>query len=178
MKTIILAGGVGTRLWPLSREYYPKQFIPMEEHPFPADLRAGTEISKNDEIYVVTNEIHRYLVANQMDELGCTVPAGHILAEPEQKNTLPAIAWALQQIKRKTRMPPPWSSRAITSWRRCDRPDQGRRTLAQKYLVTFGVRPASPHTGYGYIRPGKAVAGGFAVEEFRRSRTRRRPRST
>ena len=169
MKTIILAGGVGTRLWPLSREYYPKQFIPMEGTSlFQRTCERAQKFSKNDEIYVVTNEIHRYLVANQMDELGCTVPAGHILAEPEQKNTLPAIAWAMQQIKKEDKNATAvifpsdhlLGDGAIGQIKAAE-------PLAQKYLVTFGVRPASPHTGYGYIRPGKAVAGGFAVEEFK-----------
>ncbi|MFA5332023.1 MAG: mannose-1-phosphate guanylyltransferase/mannose-6-phosphate isomerase [Methanoregula sp.] len=169
MKTIILAGGVGTRLWPLSREYYPKQFIPMEgKSLFQRTCERAQKLSKNDEIYVVTNEIHRYLVTNQMDELGCHVPADHVLSEPEQKNTLPAIAWAMQQIKKADKNATAvifpsdhlLGDVAIGQIKAAE-------PLAREHLVTFGVKPTSPHTGYGYIRPGKVIPGGFAVEEFK-----------
>ena len=169
MKTIILAGGVGTRLWPLSREYYPKQFIPMEGRSlFQRTCERAQKISKNHEIYVVTNEIHRYLVTNQMDEMGCRVPPDHILSEPAGKNTLPAIAWSMQQIKKEDKNA---SAVVFPSDHILGDGALGQiaaaEPLAQKYLVTFGVKPTSPHTGYGYIRPGKAVAGGYSVEEFK-----------
>jgi len=169
MKIIILAGGVGTRLWPLSREYYPKQFIPMDgESLFQKTCRRAQKISKDDGIYVVTNEIHRYLVTNQMDALGCHVPADHVLSEPEQKNTLPAIAWAMQQIKRedKNASVVVFPSDHLLGDIAIDQ-IRAAEPLARDYLVTFGVKPASPHTGYGYIRPGNPIAGGFAVGEFR-----------
>jgi hypothetical protein len=100
MKSIILAGGVGTRLWPLSREYYPKQFIQLDGHSlFQQTYLRATRLSGPGEIYVVTNEIHQYLVRNQIEELGHTIADDRILAEPAGKNTLPAIAWALQRIR-------------------------------------------------------------------------------
>ena len=96
MKTIILAGGVGTRLWPLSREYFPKQFIPMDGNSlFQKTCERAAKLSREDEIWVVTNEIHQYLVRNQMDDLGYAIPDTHVLSEPEGKNTLPAIAWGM-----------------------------------------------------------------------------------
>jgi mannose-1-phosphate guanylyltransferase/mannose-6-phosphate isomerase len=169
MKTIILAGGVGTRLWPLSREYFPKQFIPMDgKSLFQKTCERAEKFSKEDEIWVVTNEIHQYLVRNQMEDLGYTVPKEHILAEPEQKNTLPAIAWAMQQIRAEEK-----SATAVVFpsdhllGNDASGQIQAAEPLAKNCLVTFGVRPTSPHTGYGYIRPGKALPPGFAVEEFR-----------
>ena len=93
MKSIILAGGVGTRLWPLSREYYPKQFIQLDGHSlFQRTFERAARLSGPDGIYVVTNEIHHYLVQNQIEELGFSLPEDHLLAEPAGKNTLPAIA--------------------------------------------------------------------------------------
>ena len=93
MKSIILAGGVGTRLWPLSREHYPKQFIPLDGHSlFQKTYERATRLSDPDGIFVVTSEIHRYLARNQIEELGYTISDDHLLAEPEGKNTLPAIA--------------------------------------------------------------------------------------
>ncbi|MDD1712150.1 MAG: NTP transferase domain-containing protein, partial [Methanoregulaceae archaeon] len=74
MKSIILAGGVGTRLWPLSREYYPKQFIQLDGPSlFQQTVERAARLSEPDEIYVVTNEIHRYLVRNQIEELGHSI---------------------------------------------------------------------------------------------------------
>ena len=72
MKSIILAGGVGTRLWPLSREYYPKQFIQLDDRSLFQDtcLRAA-KLSGKDSIFVVTSAIHQYLARDQMDEIGC-----------------------------------------------------------------------------------------------------------
>ena len=69
MKSIILAGGIGTRLWPLSREFYPKQFMLLEGRSlFQKTYERATRLSDPDEIYVVTNEIHRYLARNQVEE--------------------------------------------------------------------------------------------------------------
>jgi mannose-1-phosphate guanylyltransferase/mannose-6-phosphate isomerase len=169
MKSIILAGGVGTRLWPLSREYYPKQFIQLDgKSLFQQTVERATRLSAPDEIYIVTNEIHRYLVRNQIEELGYTIADDHLLAEPSGKNTLPAIAWAMQRIRSGS---PQATAVVFPSDHLLGETalDQIRTAepLAKKNLVTFGIRPASPHTGYGYIRPGKRLATGNVVDEFR-----------
>jgi mannose-1-phosphate guanylyltransferase / mannose-6-phosphate isomerase len=169
MKTIILAGGVGTRLWPLSREYYPKQFIQLDGHSlFQQTVQRAALLSAPDEIYVVTNEIHRYLVRDQVEELGQTIADDHLLAEPAGKNTLPAIAWAMQRIRS---ISPQATAVVFPSDHLLGLAalDQIRTAepLAKENLVTFGIRPASPHTGYGYIRPGKRLGTGNVVDEFR-----------
>jgi mannose-1-phosphate guanylyltransferase/mannose-6-phosphate isomerase len=169
MKSIILAGGVGTRLWPLSREYYPKQFIQLDgQSLFQQTVERAARLSAPDEIYVVTNEIHRYLVRNQVEELGHPIADDHLLAEPAGKNTLPAIAWAMQRIRSSS---PHATAIVFPSDHLLGDTalDQIRAAepLAIKNLVTFGIRPASPHTGYGYIRPGKRLAIGNVVDEFR-----------
>jgi mannose-1-phosphate guanylyltransferase / mannose-6-phosphate isomerase len=169
MKSIILAGGVGTRLWPLSREYYPKQFIQLDGPSlFQQTVERATRLSAPDDVYVVTNEIHRYLVRNQIEELGQVIAEDHLLAEPAGKNTLPAIAWAMQRIRA---VSPSATAVVFPSDHLLGETalDQIRAAepLAKKYLVTFGIRPASPHTGYGYIRPGKRLSSGYVVDEFR-----------
>jgi len=169
MKSIILAGGVGTRLWPLSREYYPKQFLQLNGSSlFQKTCERAVRLSDPGEICIVTNEIHQYLVRNQIEELGYSVPDENILVEPVGKNTLPAIAWAMQRIRAKD---PSGTAVVFPSDHILDNTaiDQIRavETLADKYLVTFGVRPSSPHTGYGYIKPGKPLPVGFVVKEFK-----------
>ena len=90
----------GTRLWPLSREYYPKQFIQLDGHSlFQKTYERATLLSDPDEIFVVTNKIHQYLARNQIEEMGYAISDDRLLAEPEGKNTLPAIAWAMQSIR-------------------------------------------------------------------------------
>ena len=169
MKSIILAGGVGTRLWPLSREYYPKQFIQLNGLSlFQKTYERAVRLSGPDSIWVVTNDIHRYLVSNQVDELGYTPDKSHLLVEPEGKNTLPAIGWAMQHIREND----PHAIAAVFPSDHIlgdDALDQIRAAgpIAKKYLVTFGVKPTSPHTGYGYIKPGKKLATGAVVDQFK-----------
>ena len=169
MKSIILAGGVGTRLWPLSRQHYPKQFIPLDgQSLFQKTYERANRLSDPGGIFVVTNEIHQYLVHNQIEELGYTISDDHLLAEPEGKNTLPAISWAMQRIRTL------YSSAAAIVFPSDhllgdSALDQIRvaEPLARNYLVTFGIKPTSPHTGYGYIKQGKALSRGAFVDEFK-----------
>gem|GEM_PF-5182844 len=186
MKTIILAGGVGTRLWPLSREYYPKQFIPMEGTSlFQRTCERAQKFSKNDEIYVVTNEIHRYLVANQMDELGCTVrgrpypcrtgtekhASGYRMGTAADKK-------GRQECNRRN-LPERSPAR-----RRRDRPDQGGRAARPKIpghvrrqagLAPHGIRlyPAGQSRCWGICRRG--VQGETGREDGRGVREERIP---
>jgi len=169
MKSIILAGGVGTRLWPLSREYYPKQFIQFEGSSlFQKTFERAVLLSGPQNIFVVTNEIHRYLVTNQIEELGYHLPDENLLIEPVGKNTLPAIAWALRRIRRTagSETAVVFPSDHILGPGALDQ-IRAAEPLARDYLVTFGIRPDSPHTGYGYIRPGKPLAVCYSAEEFK-----------
>ena len=158
-----------TALASISRDYYPKQFIQLNGHSlFQETCERAARLSKPDEIYIVTNEIHRYLVVNQVDELGFSLPDDHILPEPAGKNTLPAIAWAMQRIRRTD----PSATAVVFPSDHLLGDDalpqiQAAEPLTRDYLVTFGVRPTSPHTGYGYIKPGKPLPPGSIADEFR-----------
>ena len=167
MKTLILAGGSGTRLFPLSREHYPKQFIPLidDESLFQKTVKRSLLFSSPQEIAIVTNTDHKFLVRDQLAAIGCDC---RVLVEPVGRNTLPAIYYGVREIagdgSRTVAVLP--SDHLITAtgpfqeaFRRAER-------LAKDHLVVFGVRPTLPHTGYGYIRPGEPVADGSLVDAF------------
>lgn len=167
--TVILAGGVGTRLWPLSRTYYPKQFLQIDDLSlFQKTWTRATGLSDPSEIYVVTNNLHHFLVVNQISELGYNISDKQILLETEGKNTLPAIAWAVSEIARKDHdslvvvFP---SDHLLGS--SAEEEISRSFPLGTDYLVTFGIIPSVPHTGYGYIAPGQQIENGFLVKEFK-----------
>ena len=169
VRSIILAGGVGTRLWPLSRRYYPKQFLQLGDRSlFQAAYGRAVRLSGEEGVTVVSNAIHRYLVQNQIEEIGYSLPRERLLLEPEGRNTLPATAWAMARLRDEAGevTAAVFPSDHLLEDAILDeiRAASG---LARDHLVTFGVRPTRPHTGYGYIRPGEDLGGGYRVSEFR-----------
>lgn len=169
IKSIILAGGSGTRLWPLSREHYPKQFLKLGKNSlFQDTVLRCLKVSKPQEIFVVTNEAQKFFVAGQMEELGVKIPEKNILIEPEGKNTLPAICFGMRETEKRfgTCVAGVFPSDHILDAGAMGT-IAGAEKLASEYLVTFGIKPTSPHTGYGYIKPGEKLKNGFRVTEFR-----------
>ncbi|MCQ6253520.1 mannose-1-phosphate guanylyltransferase/mannose-6-phosphate isomerase [Methanocaldococcus sp.] len=172
MKSIILAGGVGSRLWPLSREYYPKQFIkfkPFKKSLFQMTFERCLRLSNIEDIYIITNEKHKFLVMGQIEKLGYNFNEENILVEPIGKNTLPAIYYGVKEIKK-------YGDDVVgvfPSDHLIENVDEFAKTikkgedLAKDYLVTFGIKPTKPHTGYGYIKPGEELDIGYKVEEFK-----------
>ncbi|WP_461866100.1 mannose-1-phosphate guanylyltransferase/mannose-6-phosphate isomerase [Thermococcus sp.] len=172
MKTLILAGGKGTRLWPLSRELMPKQFIKIFDNVslFQKTVERALLFSKPKEIFVVTNREYRFRVSDELMEMGIEIPEENILLEPVGKNTLPAIYWGLKTIhenfgKSKVAVLPSdhlieANDRYIKAFRTAER-------LAEKYFITFGIKPTKAHTGYGYIKPGEKLEGGYKVAQFK-----------
>ncbi|WP_115554617.1 mannose-1-phosphate guanylyltransferase/mannose-6-phosphate isomerase [Xanthomonas arboricola] len=165
---IILSGGSGTRLWPLSRESYPKQFLPLvgDKSMLQATWLRSAPVAGHAPI-VVANEEHRFMAAEQLQQLG--VKPSAILLEPKGRNTAPAIAVAALEAMRDGADPlllvlP--SDHVIQN----EAAFQAAVTAAaaaaeQGKLVTFGIKPTAPETGYGYIKAG-AGTGVTAVERF------------
>ncbi len=171
IKPVILCGGSGTRLWPMSRKLYPKQFLPLVSgnHSLLQDtmLRANA-VSGGSDAIVVCNEEHRFLVAGQL-------AAVHAVAlqvlEPEGRNTAAAVAAAAVVAESEDPVLLVLSSdHAISDLKAFGEAVTRAAALANAgYLVTFGIRPTHPETGFGYIERGEPIAGAsgaYHIERF------------
>ncbi|QSQ31345.1 mannose-1-phosphate guanylyltransferase/mannose-6-phosphate isomerase [Xanthomonas translucens] len=165
---IILSGGSGTRLWPLSRESYPKQFLPLvgEHSMLQATWLRAAPVAGHAPI-VVANEEHRFVAAEQLQQIG--VKPQSILLEPKGRNTAPAIAVAALEATRNGAdplllvLPSDHVIRDEAAFQAAVRAAAA--AAEQGKLVTFGIKPTAPETGYGYIKAG-AGNGVSAVERF------------
>ncbi|KAB8062356.1 mannose-1-phosphate guanylyltransferase/mannose-6-phosphate isomerase [Janthinobacterium sp. FT14W] len=164
---VILCGGFGTRLWPLSREAFPKQFLRLsgQDSMLQQTLQRLAGIDDVAPALLVCNESSRFIVAEQLREIG--LEESRMLLEPMRRNTAPAIATAALQAMANGDDPillvqpadhvildTPAFHRAIALARTAAEEDN---------LLTFGITPTGPETGYGYIR-----AEGDASEQVRR----------
>ncbi|MBW9258291.1 MAG: mannose-1-phosphate guanylyltransferase/mannose-6-phosphate isomerase [Candidatus Thiodiazotropha sp. (ex. Lucinisca nassula)] len=169
---VILSGGSGTRLWPLSRSAYPKQFIPLmdDNSLFQATLERVSKIPDSTDALVVCNEEHRFMVAEQVRKLDKKCSA--IMLEPVGRNTAPAIAcaalYALKQDQDALIMVTPSDHIIVDQSRFSESMEKGIEAAKNGGLVTFGVVPDKPETGYGYIRKdeGSQGLGAYQVAEF------------
>ena len=169
MIPIILSGGSGTRLWPLSRKMYPKQFLGLlhDETMLQKTLLRLNNLEHSAPI-VVCNDEHRFIVAEQARQI--EIEDASIILEPFGKNTAPAIAvaaiCALQQQKDAIILVLA-ADHEITDEAAFYNAIQQAEPLAESgQLVTFGIVPTYPATGYGYIQSGEEIGEGFKVEKF------------
>jgi len=125
-------------------------------------------LSDITEIFVVTNGSQKFFVSGQIKECGYDIPVENILIEPKGKNTLPAICFGMREIEKRY-------GKSVVGVFPSDhildkgvmKIIEGAESIASDNLVTFGIAPRSPHTGYGYIKPGQALGAGYMVLEFR-----------
>ncbi len=160
---VIMAGGVGSRFWPLSTPEYPKQFIDIlgcgrTLIQLTVDRFQG--ICPMENFWVVTNAAYTDIVRQQLPQ----IPASHILAEPAARNTAPCIAWACWSIKHED----PEANVVVTP---ADavvmNPEEFRRVIKNALdftdrnnaIVTIGIRPSRPETGYGYVEATAPIDG-------------------
>jgi len=167
---VILCGGAGTRLWPLSRELYPKQLLSLVND-FSLLQNTVTRCAGHPDVtdpILVCNEEHRFLVAEQLREIN--IHPARIILEPEGRNTAPAVALAAHEALKA-------GEDAILVVLPSDHVIQKEDIFLealtraihfanQDELVTFGVVPDRPETGYGYIRKGAGIEDAFHVDKF------------
>lgn len=168
---IIMAGGSGSRLWPLSRQLNPKQFLPLADADFSMLQATIRRLEGLDAALprLICNEQHRFLAAEQMRLLG--IEQANILLEPVGRNTAPAIALAALQVCSEAEDPILLvlaADHLIQDAQAFQASIQTALPLAEAgKLVTFGIVPTHPETGYGYIEKGDDVgSGGFTVSRF------------
>lgn len=167
---VILCGGSGTRLWPLSREAYPKQFVDLGEGRtlFKDTVARAAAVAPDAAPVIVCNEEHRFYVTAALYQCGVS---GTVLLEPAPRNTAPAIALAALALTAAGADPcmlvlP--SDHAIADANVfAAGVARAARLAAQGRIVTFGIAPTAPETGFGYIEQGAPLGeDGFAVARF------------
>jgi mannose-1-phosphate guanylyltransferase/mannose-6-phosphate isomerase len=172
---LILCGGSGTRLWPLSRTLRPKQLLALNGKETLLQQTAARLLAhvSAENLYTVTHDDHKFEVKGQLAEVAPSTIA-NVLAEPCARNTLPAIAWAVSQIQQRD---PDGIIGVFASDHAIDNEaafieawETAEDIAEQDYLVLLGIKPDSPATGYGYIKPSKQITGGnkpvFEVAQF------------
>lgn len=176
IQPVILCGGSGTRLWPLSREQYPKQLLKLcgERTMLQATaLRlGGVALAPGDGMeppLLVGNDEYRFLMAQQVKEVGLAQPS--LILEPCGRNTAPALTLAALAARDHGRDPVlavmPADHVIQDEAAFCRAVEKAARLAEGGKLVTFGIRPTAPETGYGYIKLGAALEDGAClVEQF------------
>ena len=170
MKSIILAGGSGSRLWPLSRDEYPKQLLSFgnNESLLQKTFKRLTAFSKPTDIVTITNIKHFSDIKLQLNNLS---KDNVVLGEPVGKNTAPAVASALEYFLQKDNqddivviLPSDHLIKNVEAF--CQTIQEGVTLAENGYIVTLGIKPTYPETGYGYIKTANKLLSGFKVERF------------
>lgn len=153
---VVMCGGAGTRLWPLSRRQHPKQFLKLfgEYSPFQEAIRRSRAIKSAEAPLVIGSELHRFLINDDLAEIGAS--GIEVMLEPVSRNTAPALAMAALHATRKD---PQALLLAMPADHFIEDParfavavERGTPAARDGAIVLFGVRPTSAHTGYGYIQ--------------------------
>lgn len=163
MVNIILCGGSGTRLWPLSRSLYPKQFIKLFNNKSLFQMTIERNKDFTQKFIFVTNEAHYFLALDQIEEIGLNQNIVDFILEPIGRNTAPAVALSCFDLDENTVVLVSSADAYIKQNQNYYAGIQEANRLANlDYFVTFGIKPTYAETGYGYIK-----ANGFQVEAFK-----------
>jgi mannose-1-phosphate guanylyltransferase / mannose-6-phosphate isomerase len=169
---VILSGGAGTRLWPVSRSTFPKPFLTLAdgENLLIKTLKRAQSVASPGAIYTVTNRDHYFLTRDAYHGV-IDNDRQHYLLEPKGRNTAPALLLAALAIA--DRFGPHTIMLALPADHLIHDQEQFKAAVAhasalaeQRYLVTFGIKPTHPETGYGYIEMGETLGAGQRIERF------------
>ena len=169
---ILLAGGTGTRLWPVSRELYPKQLVKFigDDSLLQTTIKRLEPVLDTENVKVVCGEQHFHETARHIENLGLK-SEGKLISEPSGRNTAPAILLAVLNILTFEKdailcvFPADHVIKKLGDFH--DRLNAALKLANDEYVVTFGIQPHYPETGYGYVEGGKRVSGGaFAIKRF------------
>lgn len=174
VKVLILAGGKGSRLWPLSKEKCPKQFVKFLPEGnnlslFQMTYKRAMKLTENKNIYTITNVNYKNLVLKQIREITDTMATKNIICETVGKNTLPAILYGtkvscMEKDDCVVVLP---SDHKIENEDKMVEIIQESVPLAKENIITFGMTPDKPSTEYGYIEPGGSLSNGYQVLDFK-----------
>ena len=165
ISAVIMAGGSGTRLWPLSRAKHPKQFLALQgkDTMLQSTVRRLSTLDIKTSV-TICNDEHRFFVAEQLREINSL---GSIILEPIGKDTAPAIALAAFSAQDDPLLLVLAADHVIQNDTKFIEAVTVAIPLAESgKLVTFGIVPCEPHTGYGYIKRGEKQGDGFVVDKF------------
>jgi mannose-1-phosphate guanylyltransferase/mannose-6-phosphate isomerase len=175
MKAVILAGGSGTRLWPVSRYGLPKQFIKLNggKSLLCQTVERLAAVVALKDIFVITNEDYRFHVQEDLRSVSPAI-ADNVILEPVGRNTAPAIALVMKYCQEKLKCGKDEVIFICPSDHIIEPVEKFAAYAAQAEaaakaggIVTFGIKPSRPETGYGYIRKGSSQGGGvFKVARF------------
>ena len=177
LNAVILAGGSGTRLWPLSTPSFPKQFLPLPngKSMIQESLARVEGLISPGQTWVVTGHSMVQLVQEHLP----SIPVSQILGEPVGRSTAAAIGWAAATIARRDPQAIMMVLTADHVITKIDVFNQSLRLAArlarQGYLVTLGIKPTGPETGYGYIRYAAPLSEGFDHQAFNGDRFVEKP---
>ncbi len=169
---ILLAGGTGTRLWPVSRELYPKQLVKFigDDSLLQVTIKRLAPVLDTENVKVVCGQQHFHETAKHIEKLGLKSEA-KLIREPSGRNTAPAILLAALHILTHEKdailciFPADHVIKKLDDFH--DRLNTALKLANDDYVVTFGIQPHYPETGYGYVEGGKKLSGGaFAIKRF------------
>ena len=173
---IILCGGTGTRLWPLSRRSFPKQYLSINNQKNSSFLQVTTQRIQNlenaENPIIICNEEHRFITAEQLRQIN--IEPGSIILEPSSQNTAPAITAAALKAISKGNDPIllilPSDHQIRNDKIFLDSIEEAKQATLEGRIVTFGIKPSNPATGFGYIKSKNSFntnsSGPYKIESF------------